>query len=99
VATACYALVLLFEVRAITQGPETYANFLGWLKTPASLILHAFALLFVLFHTVTWFNLAPKALALSLGKRRVPAVAIAVLHYAAWIVVSTAIVWFLLRAE
>ncbi|MCI0443673.1 fumarate reductase subunit C [bacterium] len=97
VFVAIYAVILLFEIRSITQGPEAYLNFLAWLRTPFSLILHTVAFLFVLYHSITWFNLAPKALSLSLGKRHVPAFVIAALHYAGWIFVSIAIAWILLR--
>jgi fumarate reductase subunit C len=93
---AFYALVLLFQIRALAQGPEVYTNFLDRLKTPVSIALHCIAFLFVLFHSITWFNLAPKALVLRLGKTRIPGKVIAALNYIAWIVFSSAIVWILL---
>ena len=95
---ASYALVLLFQVRALSQGPEAYTNFLTWLKTPVSIVLHAIAFLFVIFHSITWFNLAPKALVLRLGKKQVPDVVIAALNYIAWGVFSIVIAWMMLKA-
>lgn len=97
VAVALYALVLLFQIRAIAQGPEAYANFLTWLRTPLSIILHAMAFLFVLFHCITWFNLAPRALVVRMGKKRVPDAVIAASNYVAWVVVSAAIAWIILN--
>jgi fumarate reductase subunit C len=96
VFVALYALVLLFHIRALAQGPEAYASFVVWLKTPGALAMHVIAFVFVVFHSITWFNLAPKALVLHLGKKRVPDAAIAALNYVAWGVVSVVIAWILL---
>ncbi len=95
---AFYVLVLLFEIRALAQGPEAYAGFLAWLKSPASLVLHFITLLFVLFHSVTWFSLAPKALVIRVGKKPVPGVAIMAANFIAWGVVSLVIAWIMLKA-
>ena len=91
-----YALVCLFQIRALIQGPEAYEIFTAWLKTPVSIALHIVAFLFVVFHSVTWFNLTPKALVLHLGRKRVPGTLIVVLNYIAWGVFSTVIVWLML---
>jgi fumarate reductase subunit C len=96
VAVAFYAVVLLFHVRALAQGPEAYANFGAWLKTPFSIVLHAIAFLFILFHSVTWFNLSPRAMVVRLGKTRLPDMLIAASNYVAWIIFSAAIVWIIL---
>ncbi len=96
VPVALYALVLLFQIRALMRGPEAYVNFLAWLKTPGSIVLHVIALLFVLFHSVTWFNLAPRALVIHIGKKRIPDVVIVVSNYVAWLVFSAAIGWLIL---
>lgn len=98
VFVASYAIVLLFQIRALAQGPEAYANFLAWLKTPVSIVFHAIAFLFVVFHSITWFNLAPKALVLRLGNNRVPDMVIAALNYLAWGICSIVIAWIMLRA-
>ncbi len=94
---AFFALVCLWQVRALVQGPEAYAQFLGWLRTPLFLVLHAIAFLFVLYHAVTWFNLAPKAMVVRLGGQRLPDGIIAGANYAAWLVLSGAVTWILLR--
>lgn len=98
VAVAFYALILLFQLRALSGGAEAYADFLAWLQTPVAIVLHAIAFIFVIFHSVTWFNLAPKALVIRLGKKPVPGVVIAALNYFAWIVFSIAIGWMILAA-
>ena len=93
VFVAGYAVVLLFQLRALLHGPEAYINFSAWLKTPFSIAFHAIALLFVIFHSITWFNLAPKALVVRLGKKTLPGFLIALSNYAAWLVLSAMIAW------
>ncbi len=95
-AVAFYALVLLFQIRALSQSQEAYTSFLELLKTPASIVIHVIALLFLLFHAITWFNLAPKAMVMRLGKKRVPDLAIKALNYIAWIFLSSLIAWIML---
>ena len=96
IAVAFYALVLLFFVRAVAQGPDAYASFMSWFETPLAIILHAIVFAFVLFHSITWFNLAPKALVFRVGKNRIPDAMIAASNYVAWIVISTTLAWIIL---
>jgi len=93
VFVAGYVVILLFQVRALLRGPEAYESFLALLKTPLSIGFHIIALLFVVFHSITWFNLAPKALVVRLGKKTVPGFLIAGSNYAAWLVASALIAW------
>ena len=95
---ALYALVLLFQIWSVAQGPEAYANFVAWLRTPVSIILHIIAFVAAVFHTITWLNLTPRALVLHLGEKRVPGMMILVSNYVAWGVVSLVIAWIILTA-
>lgn len=94
-SVAFYALVLLFHIRALSQGPEAYTNLLANLQTPVAIIVHAIAFLFIVLHSITWFNLAPKAMVIRIGKKRIPGAVIAASNYLAWIIFSAAIAWFL----
>jgi fumarate reductase subunit C len=87
---------LLLAVRAVLQGAESYRRFLDWSASPWTLTLNVVALLFVIFHAVTWFNLAPRAMVVRLGRRRVPAMWIAGAHFAAWALVSAFVAWIVL---
>ena len=98
VAVAFYALVLLLLVRALAQGPEAYAAYLAWQKTPAAIVVHLIVLVFVVFHSITWFNLAPKALVLRLGGKRVPGGVVAAFIYVAWGIVSLVMAWMIVAA-
>ena len=97
VFVATFALITLWQVRALLQGPGAYAHFLARLKSPLFLALHGVAFLFVLFHAVTWFNLAPKAMVVRLGGQRVPDWLIVGLNYGAWLCLSGAVAFVLLR--
>jgi fumarate reductase subunit C len=97
VFVAIFAMVMLWELRALAQGPAAYAAFLARLRTPLFLVLNTLAFLFVLFHSITWFNLAPKAMAVRLRGKRVPDVVVAGLNYGAWLLLSALVAFILLR--
>ncbi len=89
------ALLLLWQVWMVTRGPEAYARFIAWLKHPLVSGAHVIVLVVLLFHTVTWLNLAPKALVLHLGRRRIPNVVILVAHYGALLGATALFFWIL----
>lgn len=93
VFVAYAALLLLVEVRALRAGPEAFAAFTGWLRQPLVIGGHVLVLLALLFHTVTWLNLAPRALVVRLGRWRVPGRAVLVGHYLAWLALSAVVLW------
>jgi fumarate reductase subunit C len=97
VAVAFFALVMLWQVRALSEGPEAYARFLAGLQSPWFLLLHGVAFVFILYHSLTWFHLAPKAMSLRLRGRRVPDSVIVGMNYLAWLTASSAVAWLLLR--
>lgn len=97
VFVAYFAVLLILELRALSQGPDAHARFLARLASPGFLILDVVALVFVVFHAVTWFNLAPSAAVVHVGGRRVPDRAIAAANYAAWLVLSLAVAWLVTR--
>ncbi len=66
------------------------------IRSPLSIVLHCITLAFVLYHTITWFNLTPKILVLRIGEERIPQLLVAGTFYAGWIAVSALIAWLLL---
>ena len=90
-------VILLLLIRAINQGPEAYAQFQDWLKNPLVIAVNALSFLFVLFHTITWFNLSPKAMAVRLRGRRIPDLFIAAPNYLVWLAVTVIVAWLILR--
>jgi fumarate reductase subunit C len=97
VFVAWTVVMTLLQIRALARGPADYAEFQNWLRSPLLLALNAVSLAFVVFHAVTWFNLAPKAMVIRLRGKRLPNLAIAGPNFAAWLVISAAVTWILLR--
>ncbi len=89
--------LLMVQVRALSQGEESYGRFAELLRHPLFLVVNVVVVLGLLFHTMTWLSLAPKALVVRLGSRRVPDRVILAAHYLAWLSVSAVIGWGLLR--
>jgi fumarate reductase subunit C len=96
VAVAYFALVTLWLIRAVARGPEAYADALARLASPLFVILNLIGFALVLYHAITWFNLAPVAMVLRVRGKRVPDAAIAGANYAAWIVLSAFVIWIFL---
>lgn len=94
-SVAYFAVVLLFLIRSLSKGADAYAAFLQTLKSPALITLNLIAFLGLIFHSITWFNLAPKAMVIKVGKHRVPGAIITAVNYAGWIIISVALAWLL----
>jgi fumarate reductase subunit C len=97
VFVAWTVIIALVQIRSLARGPERYAEFQKWLQSPLLLALSALSFFFVLFHAVTWFNLSPKAMVIRVRGKRLPDVAVAAPNYIAWVVISAAVAWILLR--
>ena len=83
-----WTLLMVWGLKQLSEGPAAWAGFLELLKSPASIVFHLLTLAFAAYHSVTWFNLTPKALPLQLGEEFVPDGVIAGAHYAGWAAVS-----------
>lgn len=97
VFVAWTVVFLLLLVRAAGNGSGSYANFLDWADTPWVVLLNVVTLAFIVYHSVTWFQLTPKAMVVRMRGRRVPPAAIAGSAFAGWVVVSLFVAWLLLR--
>jgi fumarate reductase subunit C len=93
---AWFVVYLLLLVRAVAQGPAGYDAHLTWSGQPSVLLLNVVSLGFLIFHAVTFFDAAPRALVVHVGRRRVPGRLVAASHYGAWAVASLVIGWVLL---
>jgi fumarate reductase subunit C len=97
VFVAYFAVLFLWQIRAVAEGPEAYARFLARLKTPLFLTADIVAFLFVLYHTITWFNLTPKAMVVRVRGKRVPDAIVAGSNYVAWVALSAIVAWIFTR--
>jgi fumarate reductase subunit C len=55
------------------------------------IVINVLALGAALYHSITWFNLSPKAMVVRLGNWRVPDIMIAGGNYAGWLFISAVI--------
>jgi len=93
---AWFIVYLLLLIRAVSQSDASYRQFLAWSRHPLVLLLNVVTLFFVVFHAVTWFNLAPKAMVVRMGGKRVPASLISASNYLAWAGATALVLWLLL---
>jgi len=98
VFVAWFVVVTLLQLRALAAGPRAWAELQRWLEIPAVLTLNAVSFLFLVYHAVTWFNAAPRAVAVRVRGKRVPEILIAAPHYAVWLAASGLVAWLLLGA-
>ncbi|GAA1799523.1 fumarate reductase subunit C [Planosporangium flavigriseum] len=96
VFVAWAVVFLLLLAHAVASGPRQYQSFLAWSAAPWVLTVNAVALALVVYHAVTWFNVAPQALVLRVRGRRVPARVVAGLHYGLWALVSAVVAWIVI---
>ena len=97
VAVAWAVALTLVQVYALAQSPHAFARVQHWLESPVMIVINVIAFLFVLFHALTWFALAPAATPVRFNGKRVPDVLIAGPNYVAWLVVSIVVAYFILR--
>ncbi|HXZ52635.1 MAG TPA: fumarate reductase subunit C [Burkholderiales bacterium] len=86
-----WTLMLVCGLRRLAEGPDAWAAFLDALGSPASIVLQVLALAFSVYHSVTWFNLTPKALPVQRGEEFVPDGVISGAHFALWGLLSLAL--------
>ncbi|HKB35512.1 MAG TPA: hypothetical protein VKD72_03600 [Gemmataceae bacterium] len=99
VFVAWFVVFGLMLVHAVSQGKAEYEQFLLWAANPVLIGVNLISLFFVVFHSITWFNLAPKALVARVGGKRVPPLVIAASNYALWVVVSVLVALLVMRGS
>ena len=89
-----YSFLMIWAVAALAAGPDQWKGFLESQQNVLMVIVHAVSLIyFLIYMTFDWFKLAPKAMPVQLGEKRLPDSAIVIGHYAAWVVVSLFVFW------
>jgi fumarate reductase subunit C len=94
---AWFVVFTLFQIHAVSRGGEEYQEFQAWTRNPFIVLLNVVSLFFVVFHTVTWFALTPKALVVRMGGKRVPGWWLVAGNYVAWVVISALVAWLILK--
>ncbi len=88
-----WTLLMVWGLKQLAEGPAAWAAFLALLRHPVSIAFHLVALAFAVYHSVTWFNLTPKALPMQRGEAFVPDGAISGAHFGVWAILSLAILY------
>ena len=89
-----YTLILLVGIMRLAEGRAQYEAFLQALGAPSSVAFHVVALAFSLYHTFTWFNVAPKALPLQRGEEILPDSVVATAHYVIWVILTIVVLFW-----
>ena len=97
VFVAWIVVLTMLQIRALTRGPTGYAAVQEWLVNPLVLALNVISFFFVVFHAVTWFNLAPHSIVIRIRGKRLPGLAITAANYAGWALVSAFVAGIILR--
>ena len=92
---AFYSFLTIAALAALaSDSAEAWNGFLASQQSKGMVIFHGLALLYFLFYqTFPWFKLAPKAMPIQLGEKKLPDMFIVVGHYVAWVVISAIIFW------
>lgn len=86
-----WTFLLVWGLKRLSEGPEAWAAYLEALRSPLSVAFHVMALAFAVYHSITWFNLTPKALPIQRGESFLPEGVVAGAHYAVWAALSLAV--------
>jgi fumarate reductase subunit C len=90
-----FVVYTLLLIRAVSQSSGAYPALPDWSRWPGIIVLNVISLFFIVFHAITWLNLAPKAMVVRFRGRRVPADVIVMSNYVVWGLVSVLLVWLI----
>lgn len=85
---AWFVVYLLLLIRAVNAGQVYYRQFLSESGNPWLLLLNVIALLFLILHSITWFNQTPQAIVVRVRGRRVARTWIVAAIYLLWVMLS-----------
>ncbi len=87
-----FAFTLIVGLWRLSQGAEAFAAWLDAMHSPAGLAFNGIILVAAIYHSVTWFNVAPKAISIRIGASKLPDSIISGAHYAGWVLISILVV-------
>jgi len=93
VLSAVYGVLLLVLLSQYQAGPDAYASFLAWMRSPPVLVPTAILFAFVLVHALSWFVLIGKTQAVMSAGRAPPPRTVIGLMVGLFAVVSIAVVY------
>ena len=90
---AAYLVFFMILLYTVSKGEAAYNAYMEFLGSTGMTVFHFTALGFALIHTISWFNLTPKAMVVWRGEDKLPPVAMIVPNYVAWLGLSAGILW------
>jgi len=88
---ALFLVVFLIQIYQLTRGPEAYAAVMRRLGSPGWISFHVVALLFALYHSLTWFTLTSKVQVVRVRGKEVPPSLVTGANIGVWLVLSLVI--------
>jgi fumarate reductase subunit C len=79
-----YMLLLIVGLLRLSQGPAAYDSFLNAILSSTGVVLSLITFVFALYHSVTWFAVAPKAMPLRMRGKAVPPAIIIGANWFVW---------------
>jgi fumarate reductase subunit C len=77
-----YAFILLFGLLRLSSGEAAWDNWLASMTSPGAIVFHLVALAAAVYHTITWFAVAPKVMpALVIGGEKVSEPTLVIAQY------------------
>jgi fumarate reductase subunit C len=92
---AFYTFLTIYALAILAAGSvDKWDGFLASQQSTTMIVFHSLALLyFLFFQTFPWFKLAPKAMPVQMGEKKLPDGYIIVGHYVVWIIITAFIFW------
>lgn len=91
-----YALILLWGLYALSNGETAFNAWLAMQQGLLFIVFHIVTLIAMLYHSKTWFMLAPKTIRIQLGATIIGDKVIESAMWLSWLVFSTVILALLL---
>ncbi|MHC4996984.1 MAG: fumarate reductase subunit C [Planctomycetota bacterium] len=94
IAVGVYLIEFLLILHRLSLGEAAFVATLDQLTHPLAIAANAALLLGAAWHSITWFNLTPKAMPVFLGAKRVADAPVAIaMGYIPWIAVTVLVLW------
>ena len=93
-----FSLELVCGLYALKSGPDGWDQFVRLLQHPAMLLLNLLTLAAALFHSKTWFELAPKAAIVIVHGEKLRPQPIIIALWIVTLLVTLAVLWLALLA-
>jgi fumarate reductase subunit C len=88
-----YSFLVIFGLAALSSA-ERWNAFLASQQNAVMIVFHGSALIyFLIYQTFAWFELAPKAMPLQIGEKKLSDSYIVIAHYIVWAVLSAFVFW------